>query len=102
MPDSHHHECTRRLLRLHRLDPPVADALGAHLAEGDECRIYRGERLRFEIEVERRRETGSAEDAQAVLGEAFDRLTDGADDLRVDVLAAAERVDERAVRRIDR
>ena len=97
----HDLEGARRLARLHRLDPLVADALLGHLAErveGGRDGIPRGG---IELHLQRRHEARGAKDAQAVLGEALDRVSHGAEHAALEVLLAFERIDDVAIVRID-
>src|SRR5690606_34042901 len=96
----HHLEGARGLPRLEGLDPLVADPLAAHLGvdveRGPEGRLGLG----IEVEFERGGEAGPAEDAQAVLAEAGERIAHRAETPGLEVLEPAKGVDERVRGRI--
>jgi hypothetical protein len=99
---AHHLEGARRRLRLHRLQPLVADALGADLAKRVERWSDGGEGVGVELELEGGAEARRAQDTQAVLRKALEGLAHRAEALVGEVLPPVERVDERAVLRVHR
>ena len=74
---------------------PTSDPLRGDVGEARSGRVHLRQRLRCEVEVELRDEPQGADDAKGVVLEA--RRPDGAQPAALEVVDAAERVDEAAV-----
>ena len=78
----------------------VADPFGGDLLDPGSAEHERAIGPRLEVEVELRGEADRPQEPQAVLGEAFHRIADGAQDASLEVGEPAGRVGEPAVERI--
>ncbi len=85
-------EPARGVRRAEQFQQLIADALGAHFADGGGVLLHGGERRRGDLEPKLRGEAHGAEQPQPVLAEAFCRGADGADAPGLEVGPAADPV----------
>ena len=85
-------EPARGVRRAEQFQQLIADALGAHFADGDGVLLHGGERRRGDLEPKLRGEAHGTEQAQSVFAKAFRRVADGADAPSVEIGLATDPV----------